>query len=189
MMSMIQKYSIEFIKRTNEILQVDFHRFEEKDREVTFLLNCLLGLIVTVSENENQKLKVFKGKIDDDFLALVPDKIGFVEEIQVNNSFDLTDKCVTKLNARVGHKNDLKRKDKFWLLNKIRNGIAHQNIEGVNEEKKWVGVRLWNKPNAKMKDFEIVFTIEELRKLATELSNKYLTEKNPQQAEQLAVFT
>ena len=170
-------YPIEFIQRTYEILRKDFHHFKDEDKEVTFLMNCLLGLIVTVSEEENRKLNVFKGKIDNDFLGLVPKKIGFVEGIQVDDNFDLTLKSVTELNAPIGHRDDLKRKDKFWFLNKIRNGIAHQNIAGINKGKKWVGVRLWNKPNAKMKDFEIIFTIKQLRKFAIEISKKYLSEK------------
>ncbi len=184
-MGAITYYPIEFIKRTQEILEEDFLHFKakdkDKDREVTFLMNCLLGLIVTVSEEENRKRKVFKDEIDDGFLDLVPDRVGFVEEIQVADDFDLTEKCVTELNALVGHRNDLKGKDKFWFLNRIRNGIAHQNIKGVNENEKWVGVRLSNKPNAKMKDFEIVFTIEELRNFALEISKRYLSEKTGDQ--------
>ena len=183
-MGSIQSYQIEFIERTKDILTEDYHHFNDKDREVTFLMNCLLGLIVTVSEEENRKLKVFKGKIDDNFICLVPKKIGFVKEIQE----DLTDMSVTKLNVQVGHWDDLKREDKFWFLNKIRNAIAHQNIKGMNENEKWVGVSLYNETNSKIKDFEITFTIEELRTFATKISEKYLNEKNLQQTEQLVMF-
>jgi len=181
----VEYYTIEFIQRTKDILKEDFHHFETKDREVTFLMNCLLGLIVTVSEEENRKLKVFKGDIDDDFLNLVPKKIGFVEKIQV----DLTDMSLTELNAPVGHWDDLKRKDKFWFLNKIRNAIAHQNIKGVNENGEWMGVSLYNETNSKTKDFEITFTIEELRTFANKISEKYLSEMNRQQEEQATIFT
>jgi len=178
-MGSIWDYKIEFIERTKDILETEFHNFKDKDREVTFLLNCLVGLIVTVSENENRKLEVFKGTIDDHFLALFPDKIGFVEKkCPVDINTDLIHKSVTELGVQVEHWEDLKRKDKFWLLNKIRNGITHQHINGVNEDKKWIGVRLWNEPTYNMKDFEIIFTIEQLRKFATEISQKYLSEKN-----------
>ena len=180
-MGSIQFYPIEFIKRTNEILTEDYHHFEPKEREVTFLMNCLLGLIVTVSENENRKLEVFKGEIDDHFLTLIPKKIGFIEtESLVGNSVDLTDISVTELNVPVGHWDDLKRKTKFWFLNKIRNGITHQHIEGVNKEGKWVGVRLWNEPNPKKRDFEIIFTIKQLKNFAIKLSDKYSAETNQQ---------
>ena len=188
-MGKITYYPIEFIERTKEILQKDFHYFEEKNKEVTFLMNCLLGLIVTVSEEENRKLEVFKGKIDDDFLDLVPKKIGFVEGTQMDDNFDLTDNSVTELNLPVGHWDDLKKKDKFWFLNKIRTAIAHQNIKGVNENEKWVGVSLYNETNSKLKDFQITFTIENLRKFANEISEKYLSEKNRYEAEQLTIFT
>lgn len=177
-MGEITDYPIEFIERTKDILQKEFHRFEKEDKEVTFLMNCLLGLIVTVSEEENRKLEVFKYKIDDDFRDLVPKKIGFVEGTQVDDKFDLTEKSVTELNLPVGHWDELKEKDKFWFLNKIRNAIAHQNIKGLNENSEWVGVSLYNlKKNPKMKDFQITFTIEELRKFAIGISEKYLSEK------------
>ena len=62
-MSAIENYKIEFIKRTKEILEGNFQILEEKDREVTFLLNCLLGLIVTISENEKRyKQKLCLGR-------------------------------------------------------------------------------------------------------------------------------
>lgn len=73
----------------------------------------------------------------------------------------------------------------FELLNKIRNAITHQHIKGVNKNKKWIGVQLWNEPKAKMKDFEVVFTIVQLRNFAIKISKKYLdslSEKNTQEA-------
>jgi hypothetical protein len=174
-MGAIENYRIDFVKRTNEILKENFRNFkEEKDREVTFLLNCLLGLIVAISENEKIEKKVFNDNIDDDFLAMIPNKIGFVERDRVDD--DLTNVNLVKLNIKVGHKEDLKGKNKLWLINKIRNGIAHQNIEGINENKRWIGVRLWNNTNDSKKDFEIIFTIEELKNLAIALSDKYLEE-------------
>lgn len=174
-MTAIEKYKIDIVKRTKEILDENYKSFEEKDREVTLLLNCLLGLIVAISENEKRKKKVFKDNIDDYFLSLIPDKVGFVESNRVGD--DLTDANIKQLNVKVGHKEDLKGKSQLWFINRIRNGIAHQNIEGINENDKWIGVRLWN-TNASIKDFEIIFTIEELKNLATTLSGKYLNEEN-----------
>ena len=173
-MSSIENYKIEFIKRTKEILEGNFHVFEEKDREVTFLLNCLLGLIVTISENEKKKEKVFEGNIDTNFLTLIPDKIGFVGRNQADD--DLTNTDLTEVSVKVGHKDDLKKNSKLWLINKIRNGIAHQNIEGINENDRWIGVRLWNTNNSK-KDFEIIFVIEELKRFAIALADKYLEDE------------
>jgi len=167
----IKNYKIEFVQRTKEILE-EYHHFEEKDREATFLLNCLLGLIVTISESEKRKNVVFKGNIDETFLELIPDKIGFIEKKSIKE--DLTDEDLTKLTLDIGHKTDLKNKSKFWFINKIRNAIAHQNIEGVNNENdEWIGVRLWNLNNRK-KDFEVIFTLDSLKNFAEKISGFYL---------------
>ncbi len=171
-MSSIENYPIQFIKRTREILSSHYKSFEEKDREATFLLNCLLGLIITVSENEQKKSTVFKGTIDEEFLKLIPNKIGFVLKNNSENNVDLTE--VSEMSEGIGHKDDLNGRSQLWFINKIRNGIAHQHIEGVNEDGKWIGVRLWNANNHASKDFEIVFSIDELKHFAITLSDKYL---------------
>jgi len=170
-MSEITNYPIDFVKRTKDLLNDNFDYFKDKDSEVTFLLNCLLGLIVNVSENEKKSNKTFKGKIDDDFLSNLPEKIGFI----INNSNDneISNINLFEINTNIGHKEDLKTRTKLWFINKLRNGIAHQNIEGINENKKWVGLKLWN-TNSDIKDFEIVFTIDELKKLSLMIANDYL---------------
>lgn len=173
-MAEIKNYKVDFIKRTNEILTTEYKNFKEKDREVTFLLNCLLGLIVTISENEQKKLCIFKGKIDDEFLSLIPDKVGFIQRNKSGMNIDLTETSIVSEN--IGHKDELMEQDKLWFINKIRNGIAHQHIEGVNEDEKWIGVRLWNTNNS-FKDFEIVFSIAELKLFATTLSEKEINVK------------
>lgn len=172
-MSEIKNYKVDFIKRTNEILTTEYKSLQEKDREVTFLLNCLLGLIITISENEQKKLRVFKGKIDNEFLSLIPDKVGFIQRNKLDKNIDLTETSIVSEN--VSHKGELIEQDKLWFINKIRNGIAHQHIEGVNEDQKWIGVRLWNTNNS-FKDFEIIFSIDELKTFAISLSEKYLEE-------------
>jgi hypothetical protein len=175
-MTASKDYPIDFIKRTQEILTDYYQDFQSKDREVTFLLNCLLGLIITIAESEKRKERIFKGNIDDSFLLLIPDKIGFIHSNKLAMEFtkeNLTE--VMEVTVMIGHKNDLKEKKKSWFLNKIRNSIAHQNIEAINnEDEKWIGVRLWNINYDNKKDFEIIFTIEELKKFAIELSKKYL---------------
>jgi len=181
------RYKEDFVKRTKEILEKEFHNFKDKDREVTFLLNCLLGLIVTVSAIEKTEgNKVLDDKIDDDdeFLALIPKTIGFVDKKNaVNEKSDLIKKkTVTKLNIQVGHWEDLKREKKSWLLDMIRNGIAHLNIEWENDNEKISAIKLWNKPfdkkYAKKKNFEILFEIEQLKNFAIELSKEYLPKKD-----------
>lgn len=170
-MSEIKNYKIDFVSRTKDLLNENFADFKHKDKEVTFLLNCLLGLIVNVTENEKKSRLTFKGKIDDNFISLLPDKVGFI--IKKRHSKDLTDESAKIIETNIGHKSDLKSCDKFWFINKLRNGIAHQNIEGINEGKKWIGVRLWNTYNEE-KDFEIIFNIEQLKGLALRIADDYL---------------
>jgi hypothetical protein len=159
-MSEIENYRIDIVKRTNEILVDYYPVFQENDREVTFLMNCLLGIIIAITETEKDSRNYLRGNIDDDFIKFIPEKIGFI--LSKNIKEDLTTCDLTEININVGHKLNLIGRDKFWLLTRIRNCIAHQNIFGINENKKWIGVRLWNMNNSK-KDFEIVFTIDELK--------------------------
>lgn len=171
-MSEIGNYKIDIIQRTKEILESDSNEFAEKDREVTFLMNCLLGLIIAISENEKKEKKVLKGVIDAPFLSLIPDKVGYLNAKEVSD--DLTKSDLTEISINVQHKEKLVLKDKLWFVNKIRNAIAHQNIEGINKAGEWSGVRLWNTNNDK-KDFEIIFQIDELKKFALKLAEMYLT--------------
>jgi hypothetical protein len=171
-MSEIKNYKIDIVKRTNEIL-VDFYPiFKEDDREVTFLMNCLLGIIIAITENEKDSRNYLRGNIDDDFIKFIPENIGFIIAKNINE--DLTNFDLIEINVKVGHKLNLIGRDKFWLLSKIRNCIAHQNIFGINENGQWIGVRLWNMNNSK-KDFEIVFTIDELKSYAIELASKFIS--------------
>lgn len=167
-------YKIDIIERTTEIIRSEFKSFKKRDREVTFLMNCLLGTIVSITENENIKANKFKGKkIDAAFLKLIPNKFGFLSEYK--NEENLTDQRVKKKYVAVKHRKDLVGKyDKFWFLNKIRNGIAHQNNESINEGKNWVGVKIWNNNKSMGIDFEIEFTINQLKTFIEEIAKVYL---------------
>lgn len=167
-MSATENYPLDFVKRTKELLQQNFSDFESKDLEVTFLLNCLLGLIVNVSENKKSN-SIFNTKIDKNFLSILPDKIGF--KIKDSNEYELID--TNEIRIKIGHKEDLNILYKYEFITKLRNGIAHQHIDAINEDGKWVGVKLWN-INNKLKDFEIIFTIEELKKLSLKIAADYL---------------
>ena len=171
-MSSIKNYKIEFVSRTKDLLTENFEDFKSKDKEVTFLLNCLLGLIIAVSENEKISNRSLKGKLDDEFIKNIPDKIGFI--IKGNHNRDLTEQSLTNIEAKVGHKLELKSFEKLWFINKIRNGIAHQNIESINDNDLWIGLKLWNTNNDKIKDFEIIFTIEELKNLAIKIADDFI---------------
>ncbi len=172
-MSEIINYKVEFVRRTEKLLNESYNDFKSKDLEVTFLLNCLLGLIVSVTENEKKSRQSFKGDIDDDFISLIPDNVGFI--INKLHSKSLVDKRVKKINSKIGHKSDLSSFSKLWFINKLRNGIAHQHIEPINKYGKWVGVKLWNEYKNE-RDFEIHLTIKQLRALALKIADIYLRE-------------
>jgi hypothetical protein len=167
-MSAIENYPIDFVKRTRDLLINNFEQFKDKDLEVTFLLNCLLGLIVSVSENKESN-SIFNEKMDDEFLKILPEKIGF--KIKDSTNYELVD--INTINIEIGHREELTDWFKRDFISKIRNGIAHQHIEAINEDGKWVGVKLWN-INNKLKDFEIIFTIQEIKKLSLKIAEEYL---------------
>lgn len=157
----------DFINRTKDILELEFKHMAEQDREVTFLLNCLLGTIVAVLESEEGK-KQLKGNVDGEFITLLPDEIGFIKKPLEQDS--LINVTTGSIKFEVGNKADIKSVPKSWLLKKIRNGIAHLNIEWKNEGGQCKAIRLWNEPKPQIRDFEIVFTVEELREFAVRLS-------------------
>jgi hypothetical protein len=174
-MTEITEYNINIVKRTKEILNDYYPVFEENDREATFLMNCLLGLIISITEIEKGERKLLRGSIDDEFIKNIPEKIGFL--ISRNLSENLANLDLIEINVHVGHKNDLIGKDKLWFISKIRNSIAHQNIFAINKNGKWDGVKLWNLNNSQ-KDFEIVFSLEELKIFAIDLAKKFLEIRN-----------
>lgn len=178
-MSEIKNNKLDFIERTKEILKKHYDRFKEDNREVTFLLNCLLGLIVAISENEKSKnSNVFNGRFDEDVYKLIPKQLGFIDtkndELNAKLENGLLEEKEINIKYKVNNKKDLKRYDLKMILEKIRNAIAHQNIIIISENDKCIGIRLWNK-NKNIKDFEIIFKIEELRIFAIAVADKYLT--------------
>ncbi len=62
------------------------------------------------------------------------------------------------------------------LLNKIRNGLAHQHIEPINENGNFVGVIIRNYfDDAKVhKDLEVYFSQQELKEFALFIADEYL---------------
>jgi hypothetical protein len=148
-------YQKEFGKRTVEVLERGHELLKELGREVTFLMNCLLGTIVAISEKEDKRKEnnqpgnnFFAGTIDEEFL----------------------------LTLGIPTKREWIGKDKLGLIENIRHGIAHQHVEAINDtnadnESFWSGVIIIN--DYRGNDFEISFTIDELRNLAINLATKY----------------
>ena len=67
--------------------------------------------------------------------------------------------------------NDLKN-----LLNRIRNGIAHQRIEAISEENKWKGVIIEDYDRNDNIGLHLELKTSELRKFAFFIADKYLEE-------------
>lgn len=161
------EYPKDFVEKTKKIIEDHFDSFKTSDREFTFLLNCLLGLVITVNEKRGNK---FNGEIDADFLKFIPEKIGFID-LPSNQTDLLSDTTIINIKKH----SDLISKTKVWFLGKIRNGIAHQHIKVEENDGNWTGIRLWNIKN-KNKDFEIIFTQKELKDLAIEIASIYLAD-------------
>ena len=174
-MSAVNKYNKEFVRRTKEILENEYKNFQKKDREVTFLMNCLLGLIIAVSENSKESATPLKNNINEEFLKYIPEKVGFIINGRkaLEHAQDLTNMDNTKIESKIGHKKELSDEAILFLITKLRNGIAHQHIKVVENNKQWTGVKIWNMYN-EIKDFEIEFTIEELKNLAIKIAEIYL---------------
>jgi hypothetical protein len=142
-------YPIDIVERTKELLQNTYEEIKKTSQlEVSFLINCLLGLVVMVAESK-------KGK------GLVKDK-EFLRNIR-------------KINIK--YKESLAEKEYQWFLKKMRNAIAHQNIDPINENGKWTGAKMWNETKDGIRDFEISLTNTELKELALNIANDYLNQR------------
>jgi len=176
-----KNYDVEFVENTIKLLTTNYEHIEKQDLEVTFLINCLTGLIIATNEKIQKSQKtIFKYKVSDPRIRLkIPPhsrNINFKEgikntvndlnlleideqEIQENVEFELTD-CT-----------DMMLID---YLGKIRNGIAHQNIDTIDNQGKWHGIKLWNNTTNGIKNFETKFTVHELKEFALFIAEEYI---------------
>ena len=157
-MGAVNSYSTEFPKRTLKLLKSFQDKKIDYKLNVTFLMNCLLGLIVTAVENSERR-QLITGNVDDDLLNLLPENI----ELKIGN-WDLS----------ILPKAALKTRGKLSILKKIRNAIAHQHLEPTNQNNNWTGVTLWNVNPQNEIDFRIKLTTAQLNSLATYITSNYL---------------
>jgi hypothetical protein len=156
-MGAIREYKLEFPKRTIHLLNSFRSQQVDYKYDVTLMMNCLLGLIVVAVENSDRD-KLMPGKVDDGLLAELPHRVKIKRG---KNGLQEVDKDF------------LKSLNKLELLQKIRNGIAHQNITGLNENGIWAGIKLWNIDKAGDVNFEMRLSTEQLYNLATYISRHY----------------
>jgi hypothetical protein len=83
----VKNYKIDFVQRTLELLKTNYGRIQEDlHLEVTFLMNCLLGLIVTVTENKESKNSFFSENIDDEFAEKIPSTVWYLHKEDNENN-------------------------------------------------------------------------------------------------------
>lgn len=161
-MGAVNNYNIEFPRRTLKLLQSFRDKKVDYNLNVTFLMNCLLGLIVTAVEN-SERQQLMAGNVDNDLLNLLPDNV----EIKVGNH-----PLATFPKAR------LLTRGKLSVLKKIRNGIAHQHVNPHNNGNNWIGVTIWNVNPGGEIDFRLSLTTQQLHSLATYIAEHYLQINN-----------
>ena len=186
-----KNYPLEFVERTIKLIEELSPHAKKAGLDVTFLLNCTLGLIVATSEKIKQgKFNCFdKNLVQLENEIELPNKIAYIEinqgykEYRKSNNkkslFKFDENMISvypKLKIKVNE--EAKNLSFKSFLNKMRNGIAHQNIMPINRDRIWHGIRIWNINGNGIKDFEVEFKISELKKFAISLAKKYVIEYN-----------
>lgn len=157
-MGAVYNYSTEFPIRTLKLLKSFQSKKIDYNLNITFLMNCLLGLIVTAVENSERR-QLITGNVDDELLSFLPDNV----ELKIGNQ-----------DLQVHPKSVLKTRGKLSTLKKVRNSIAHQHVEPHNRNNNWVGVVLWNVNPQNEIDFRIELTTAQLNSLANYITQHYL---------------
>jgi hypothetical protein len=147
------KYDVELIKRTKDLIKTYKGKYT-----LTLLMNGLLSLIVLPQQHNSRVRR----------LNFMNKELGEIKEIQFvlksdNFFFD-----------RRNYHNDLKN-----LLNRIRNGIAHQRIETINDDNnKWKGVIIQDYDRHNNLGLHLELKTSELRRFAFYIADEYLKEIN-----------
>jgi len=193
-MAKLTNYPKEFVERTIRLFDEMEETAKQNDLEVTFLSNCLLGLIVSIIEHLNKLEKteynksLFNVKLQNEEIAhLIPERIKAIsgKEIQkkIKQKFNnieflkFADKpkfSIQNIEIHYTINSNLRNNTLEWLIKKIRNGIAHQHIHPINRDGKWKGIRIWNINSDGFKDFAIEFKANELKLFSIEIANRFL---------------
>jgi hypothetical protein len=156
-MSAIAYYEKEFVERTRHILK----RYKGKYK-LSNAINCTLGLIVL----PNEMLGESRNPIWDTPIADI-DELSYLR-IQTFEPIQ------RKRNGTA----EYYPKTLKILLKKIRNGLAHQNIQPINTNQTFTGIIIRNyycdSPVNSDLDLEIEFNREELENFGLFIAGKYL---------------
>lgn len=172
----------EFYKKQIQITIKIIERFSDiREYSPTMLINSLLSLVILPFERSKKKNneKIFKGNYKTEIVK----KVGIVPMI-----FEPIKSCDNE-------KIEFNNKNIYSFVNKLRNGIAHQNIEVYISSENVTMITIYNKfycgqckkcmkktceerkpyfSNKGMIDFKIIVTVHELQKLALYIANSYL---------------
>jgi hypothetical protein len=154
-MTEINEFETEFVRRTQNLL-TDY-RGEYK---LSNAINCMLGLIIF----PNETLEHSHNPIWD-----IP-----IAEIQELNYLQI--RLFEPVRRKNGDEIEFFQKTLRVLLKKVRNGLAHQNINPVNENGLFTGVVIKNYYGGSRRniDLEIEFNRDELENFALFIAGKYL---------------
>jgi hypothetical protein len=156
-MGAIELYEKEFVERTRHILK----RYRGKYK-LSNAINCTLGLIILPNEMIRRLHSPMWDTPVDQIDELTYLRIQKFEPIR------------SKKNGTTSYYPKTLR----TLLNKIRNGLAHQNIEPVNSGRSFVGVKIKNyytdRSNSRELDLVIEMKRVELEKFGLFIAEKYL---------------
>ena len=185
----IKDYPRDFVGRTIKLLKNNTEIAKKDGLEVTFFLNCLLGLIVSTSENLDRcKSRFFEKRICDvEIIEFIPEKVAQIDFSQTFRKYvsevnkksligQLHEKFNVETAIEIQKYKLVKNLTLHKFLKKIRNGVAHQNISPTNQKGEWKGLRIWNHNSYGIKDFEVEFTINQLKDFAIFIGEKYLEE-------------
>ena len=156
-MGAIELYEKEFVERTRHILK----RYRGKYK-LSNAINCTLGLIVLPNEMIRRSQNPIWDTPINEIVELAHLRIRMFEPIQ---------------NKRRGVVSYYPKTLRIFLK-KIRNGLAHQNIEPVNRSRSFIGIKVRNyftdnAGNADL-DLEIELNREELEMFGLFIAEKYL---------------
>lgn len=148
----IKKFELQFVERTRDILLKYNGKYSFSN-----LLNCTLGLIILPYENISS-MEIWQKKLNEidslpkfDLIKFKPIKsIKKDKEIYFPSTLEI-------------------------FLKKLRNGLAHQNINPINFEGNLIGVKILNKHINEV-DLEVNFTESQLKEFSLFISDLYLAE-------------
>jgi HEPN pEK499 p136 len=180
-MSESTNYPVDIVERTRILLNKS-HAFGS-EYEVTFLINCLLGILIAANEFDGRKgKKVGNKSFSQSSLNIIPSNLSFFDRKEAIDRITLGNNNISWQNLSKTDLSTNSNKSKYnlgWFLGKIRNSIAHQHIEAINTEGQWTAIKLWNEPQAGIIDFEIEFSVPSLKELALFVANIYLKTYKP----------